>query len=152
MQDRSESPTGMEVKFKEGVQGKNVEPGQGKGFVAPDPIRDRMLDGVGEVEVFLTAEDIAKNPQILYGKSKEDISNILGDEWKEGTYGSKKTGWKFIKDDKSVFYHTGGGLHKGSYYGYSSGTTGKVKIVGDDYIPTPDDKATIIHVKQEERL
>ncbi|EAH3390419.1 CRISPR-associated protein Csm4, partial [Listeria monocytogenes] len=34
--------------------------------------------------------------------------------------------------------------HKGSYYGFSSGDTGKVKIVGKDYIDFSKDKATII--------
>lgn len=36
------------------------------------------------------------------------------------------------------------GIHKGSYYGFSSGDTGKVKIVGKDYIDFSKDKATII--------
>ncbi|WP_396442383.1 hypothetical protein [Listeria monocytogenes] len=43
-----------------------------------------------------------------------------------------------------VFYHPGEGIRKGSYYGFSSGDTGKVKIVGKDYIDFSKDKATII--------
>jgi hypothetical protein len=94
-----------------------------------------------------SVDDIVKNPQSLYGKSKADVSKILGDGWTEGTYGSSKTGWKFTKGDQSIFYHPGGGRHGGSYYGYSSGATGKIKIVGPDYAPLPGDKATIINVK-----
>ena len=47
-----------------------------------------------------------------------------------------------MKDDKIVFYHEGV-RHVGPYYGYSSGATGKVKIIGDGYMPLPGDKATI---------
>ena len=92
-------------------------------------------------------EDIANNPKALYGKSKEDIASILDEGWTEGAYGSKKQGWKFTKGDKSIFYHPGGGRHGGAYYGYSSAETGKVKIVGKDYIPIPGDKATIIYIE-----
>ena len=90
-------------------------------------------------------EDIANNPKALYGKSKEEIANLLDEGWTEGAYGSKKQGWKFTKGDKSIFYHPGGGRHGGAYYGYSSAETGKIKIVGKDYIPIPGDKATIIY-------
>ena len=93
-----------------------------------------------------SVDDIISNPKNLYGKSKADVSKILGDGWTEGTYGSSKTGWKFTKGDQSIFYHPGGGVHEGSYYGYSSGATGKMKIVGPDYVPMPGDKATIINV------
>jgi hypothetical protein len=91
-----------------------------------------------------TVDDIISNPQSLYGKSKSDVIDILGDGWTEGTYGSAGNGWKFTKGDKSIFYHPGGGIHEGSYYGYSSGTTGKIKIVGPEYVPLLGDKATII--------
>lgn len=33
--------------------------------------------------------------------------------------------WLLMKGDISIFYHSGGGKHGGSYYGISSGTTGK---------------------------
>jgi len=84
------------------------------------------------------------NPQSLYGKSKADVSKMLGPGWVEGTYGSAGGGWKFTKGDQSIFYHPGGGIHGGSYYGYSSGVTGKIKIVGPDYVQLAGDKATII--------
>ncbi len=101
----------------------------------------------GTSKTLNSVDDIVKNPQSLYGKSKTDVSKILGDGWTEGAYGSSKTGWKFTKGDQSIFYHPGGGRHSGSYYGYSSGATGKIKIVGSDYVPLPGDKARIIHVK-----
>ncbi|MBC1514527.1 hypothetical protein HCJ48_00050 [Listeria sp. FSL L7-1510] len=68
----------------------------------------------------------------------------------EDTYGSAGGGWKFInKGDGMIFYHPGGGIHKGSYYGFSSGKTGRVKIVSpsDNYAPTTDDGATVIIIK-----
>lgn len=42
-----------------------------------------------------------------------------------------------------VFYHEGG-RHVGSYYGFSSATFGKIKIVGSDYKHLKGDKASII--------
>ena len=51
-----------------------------------------------------------------------------------------------MNGDVSVFYHPGGGKHGGAYYGISSGSTGKIKVVSPDtYIPLPGDKATIIY-------
>ena len=46
-----------------------------------------------------------------------------------------------------TFYHSGG-RHDGAYYGFSTGATGKVKIVGEDYIPLPGDKATVIYLAE----
>ncbi|MBO0468770.1 hypothetical protein JZO73_14805 [Enterococcus plantarum] len=70
---------------------------------------------------------------------------MLGEGWTEASYGSAGNGWKFTNDgDGMVFYHPGDGIHGGSYYGFSTGDTGKVKIVGDDYINFSNDKATII--------
>ena len=90
--------------------------------------------------------DIVKNPKILWGKNKADVAKVLDSSWTEGAYGSKKTGWKFTNEDQSIFYHPGGGRHVGEYYGYSSASTGKIKVVGPDYKPTPNDKAIIINV------
>ncbi|MHC5291662.1 T7SS effector LXG polymorphic toxin [Listeria welshimeri] len=90
-------------------------------------------------------EDIIANPKRLYGSTKNEIKSILGEGWTEASYGSAGTGWKFTNDgDGMVFYHPGDGIHGGSYYGFSTGDTGKVKIVGEDYIDFSNDKATII--------
>jgi RHS repeat-associated protein len=94
-------------------------------------------------------DDIVKNPKTLVGKSADDVAEILGDGWIKGTYGSKKTGWKFINKthpDRSVFYHPGNGRHGGSYYGFSRANYPKTKIVGTDYIPISGDKANIIKI------
>ncbi|WP_271006925.1 T7SS effector LXG polymorphic toxin [Listeria seeligeri] len=90
-------------------------------------------------------DDIVANPERLYGSTKKEISKMLGEGWKEGTYGSTGKGWKFTNEgDGMVFYHPGEGIHSGSYYGFSTGDTGKVKIVGENYIDFSSDKATII--------
>ena len=34
---------------------------------------------------------------------------------------------------------------KGAYYGFCTGKTGKVKVVGKGYVPSSDDKSTIIY-------
>lgn len=72
-------------------------------------------------------DDIASNPKSLWGKSSDEVAEILGSGWTKGTYGSNGLGWKFTKGDQSVFYHAGGGIHAGSYYGFSSGSYGKIK-------------------------
>ena len=91
-------------------------------------------------------ESIAGNPQALWGKSANEVQNILGEGWTKGTYGSNGQGWKFVKGDKSVFYNASSSAHGGSeYYGFSSGALGKNKIVNPKtYVPRSGDKATII--------
>jgi hypothetical protein len=87
----------------------------------------------------------ANNPTSLWGTSADDIEQILGEGWIKGNYRVTGEGWRFTKGDETVFYHTGG-LHRGQYWGYTSGTWGKVKIVGCDYIPTPNDKARVLNI------
>lgn len=94
--------------------------------------------------MFNTVDDIINNPKVLYGKTKEDVAKILDDSWTEGTYGSSKTGWMFMKDDQRIVYHPGGGRHGGKYWIYSSGKTGCIKIIGDDYVAEPNKKAIMI--------
>jgi RHS repeat-associated protein len=90
--------------------------------------------------------NVVNNPQEnLVGKSADEVAKILGPGWQRGNYGKTGTGWKFTNGDKVVFYHEGG-RHKGAYWGYSSGQTGKVKFVGKDYVPLPGDKAKIISI------
>lgn len=94
-------------------------------------------------------DDILSHPTSLSNYSADEIADVLGDGWTKGTYGSNRNGWKFIQNshpENSVFYHGGGGVHGGSYYGVSSGKTGKIKIVDmNTYIPLPNDSATIIY-------
>ncbi|MBP1040114.1 hypothetical protein I6N95_03725 [Vagococcus sp. BWB3-3] len=90
-------------------------------------------------------DDIISSPRRLYGSTKNEIKLILGEGWTEATYGSSGNGWKFTNEgDGMVFFHPGDGIHGGSYYGFSTGDTGKVKIVGEGYIDFSNDKATII--------
>ncbi|MEE9782988.1 T7SS effector LXG polymorphic toxin [Listeria seeligeri] len=89
-------------------------------------------------------EDIINNPQRLYGSTPKEIRSMLGDNWFFKSYGSNGLGWEFYSSEGRIFYHAGGGIHGGPYYGYATGPTGRVKIVDDSYIRTPDDKATII--------
>lgn len=68
---------------------------------------------------------------------------MIGQEVYNGSNGG---GWKLMNGDVSIFYHPGGGKHGGSYYGISSGATGKIKVVNPEtYIPLKGDRATIIY-------
>jgi len=90
--------------------------------------------------------DIIANPDLLIGHSKADVAALLDETWTEGVYGG--SGWKFVKDDQSIFYHPGGGIHVGSYYGCSSAQQGKHKFVSrDTYHPIDGDKATVHYDK-----
>ena len=89
---------------------------------------------------------ILYNPPSVYGgKTKEEIQSILDDGWTIGSYGSEGRGWKFTKGSQSIFYHPGGGVHNGPYYGISSSESGKTKVVDPaTYVATSSDRATII--------
>ena len=85
------------------------------------------------------------DPTRIVGYSEDEMASLLGDGWAQGTYGTNGEGWKFIKDDISVFYHPEGGYHSGAYYGISSGAMGKIKVVNPNtYIASANDNATII--------
>jgi hypothetical protein len=110
-----------------------------------------LLDGVGNPiesggDVLNSIDDIINDPSSLYGKSKADIEKILDDSWNAKPYGSSKTGWEFYRGDQRITYHPGGGRHGGSYYSYSSAATGRIKIVDQNYIPSPGEKSTIIQM------
>ena len=93
-----------------------------------------------------SVDDIWSDPTRMVGYSENEMASVLGGGWTRGAYGSKGDGWKFMKDDISVFYHPSGGKHGGAYYGISSGSTGKIKVVNPNtYIPLSGDKATIIY-------
>lgn len=89
-------------------------------------------------------QDIIDNPQRLWGCTPSEIESILGDGWQFKTYGSNGQGWEFHSPQGRVFYHAGGGIHGGSYYGFGTGPTGVVKLVDGEYIYFPDEKSTII--------
>lgn len=140
------------AKAKGANAGGNVKEGTGDSAQIPrtgaewnDYYKSKHGDGnttwVTELKSY---DDILSNPKALWGKSADEVGRTLGDGWTIGTYGSAGTGWKYTNGDKSVFYHPGGGVHEGSYIGFSSGQTGKVKVVGPDYKPLPGDKATVI--------
>lgn len=96
-------------------------------------------------------DDMLNHPTSLRGYSADEIGQILGDGWTRSTYGSNGSGWKFIEDahsDNMVFYHGGGGVHEGAYWGVKSGKTGTIKVVNTStYVPLPKDKATIVYRK-----
>ena len=90
--------------------------------------------------------DIFSAPTRLKGYTVDELQTILGNDWTRGVYGSNGGGWKLMNGDISIFYHPGGGKHGGSYYGISSGATGKIKVVNPEtYIPLKGDKATVIY-------
>lgn len=89
-------------------------------------------------------QDIIDNPQRLWGCTPSEIESILGDGWQFKTYGSNGQGWEFYSSEGSIFYHAGGGIHGGAYYGFGTGPSGRVKLVDGNYIYFPDDRATII--------
>ena len=92
-----------------------------------------------------SVDDIFSDPTRLKGYTVDELQKVLGNDWTRGVYGSNG-GWKLMNGDISIFYHPGGGKHGGSYYGISSGATGKMKVVNPEtYIPLKGDKATIIY-------
>lgn len=93
-----------------------------------------------------SVDDIFSDPTRLKGYTADELQKVLGNDWTRGVYGSNGGGWKLMNGDISIFYHPGGGKHGGSYYGISSGATGKIKVVNPKtYIPLKGDKATIIY-------
>ena len=93
-----------------------------------------------------SVDDIFSDPTRLKGYTVDELQKVLGNDWTRGVYGSNGGGWKLMNGDISIFYHPGGGKHGGSYYGISSGATGKIKVVNPEtYIPLKGDKATIIY-------
>ena len=91
-------------------------------------------------------QEIVDDPTSLWGKSADEVGDILGDTWTKGTYGTKGNGWKFTNGDKMIAYHPGGGRHVGSYYKISCGKNGIIKVVGSDYIAGIGEKAKIIRM------
>lgn len=97
-----------------------------------------------------TFDDLVANPKLLWGKSADEVQSILGEGWVKSTYGSKELGWKFINQkhpNNMVFHSINGTRHGGSpYWGISTSSNGRIKVVSKDYIPTLNDKAKIIYM------
>ncbi len=95
-------------------------------------------------------EEMAANPKLLWGKTEKEVGDALGEGWIRDTYGSNEKGWKFFNKahpDQSIFYHAGGGLHGGSYYGLTGARYGRNKVVNPaTYKPSWNDKANIFHI------
>ena len=93
-----------------------------------------------------SVDDVFSDPTRLKGYTADELQKVLGNDWTRSVYGSNGGGWKLMNGDISIFYHPGGGKHGGSYYGISSGATGKIKVVNPEtYIPLKGDNATIIY-------
>ena len=103
-----------------------------------------------EVEVTIKSfDDLVNNPKEIWGKSVDDVEQILGSGWERQALNSGE-GWKFIEKggDGFVSFTTGNSHHPGStYYKINSGKYGKTKVVGKDYKPTKDDKSKIIQAE-----
>lgn len=104
------------------------------------------IDQVTKSGIVKSFDDIVANPKTLYGRTADEVQVILGKGWSPRPYGKTGTGWAFENGDKLVFYNEGG-IHKSSYWGFSSGITGRVKIVGKGYKYLPGDRAKIITVE-----
>ena len=94
------------------------------------------------IPVLTSFDDLILNPLQLYGKSADEIAQILGPGWTIGKYGRTGTGWAFRNGDKLVYFHEGG-KHVGPYFGVRSGLY-NFKVVGPGYKPLPGDRALII--------
>lgn len=63
------------------------------------------------------AEEAVKNGIIVKDSNAykrylaDEVGKILGEGWSAGTYGSKGTGWKFMKGHLMVYYHEADGIH-----------------------------------------
>ena len=91
-------------------------------------------------------EDLVNNPKAIWGKSAADVQKILGKDWTQEPLNSG-VGWKFTskKDGGFISYTTGNSHHPNSeYYKINSGKSGKMKVVGSGYVPTSNDKSTVI--------
>lgn len=76
----------------------------------------------------------------------DEVGKILGEGWSAGTYGSKGTGWKFMKGHLMVYYHAADGIHEEAYYWVMKANTQSIKIVDNNYKLLLNDKALIINI------
>lgn len=106
-----------------------------------------ILKGADILKQAKTVEDASEGLKYLYGMSKSDVGKMLGDGWTEKAMVQVKRVGSFIKGINKLPITPGEVDTGGSYYSYSSGASGRIKIVGSDYIPSPEDKSTIIYMK-----
>ncbi|XCP87195.1 RHS repeat-associated core domain-containing protein [Roseburia hominis] len=150
--DRSGPVSNLSDRAQVGTLEGNSEAASHKTLIRGDEWYRYFQDTYGAENVKWEAnsfEEIVRHPTSLNGYTADEVADILGSGWTKSTYGSNGSGWKFIEDahpDNMVFYHGGGGIHEGSYYGFSSGKYGTVKVVDTNtYVPLPGDKAYIIY-------
>jgi RHS repeat-associated protein len=111
--------------------------------------RNLGLTGGGASFAVKSFDDLAANPLSIWGKSADEVGEILGEGWKKYKLDSGE-GWKFLETGRDGFvsFTTGNSHHPNStYYKINGGTAGKNKVVGKDYVPTPDDKSNIFYTE-----
>ncbi|NOW95867.1 RHS repeat domain-containing protein, partial [Mucilaginibacter sp. SG564] len=106
----------------------------------------KVAEGSIELKSF---GDLQANPKGIWGKSADEVGNILGDGWTKSPLNDGE-GWKFTQDGKDGFvsFTEGSGRHGNTpYYKINSGS-GKIKVVDDSYKPTANDKSKIVNINQ----
>lgn len=121
-------------------------------YLMSRPVLKTSAPFIGETEsiaagngVLRSFEDLMANPKAIWGKSADNISEILGDGWTKSKLNDGQ-GWKFTQDGKDGFvsFSEGSTRHGNSpYYKINSGK-GKFKVVDENYKATSNDKSTII--------
>ncbi|SDY78407.1 hypothetical protein [Bacillus sp. 166amftsu] len=121
-----------------------------------------LLDGAKKV-----SSKLKEGVSVVASKTKSLVDKVR-DLWNKGKTAVKNA---FVQADKKIQHviktlleyewipgegasislasgRKGRGVHRGSYYGYSTGPTGKVKVIKstDGYIATTNDKATVIQI------
>ena len=100
-------------------------------------------------------ERLLANPKIIWGRSPEEIVDVLRLAGREVVPRQSKKGSKLaqvleVKGDSKIMQiqvHPGGGRHGGSYYKISTSNKGIIKVVDKaTYVPIPGEKATIIYM------
>lgn len=100
-------------------------------------------------------ERLLANPKIIWGRSPEEIADVLRLAGRQVISRQSKKGSKLaqileIKGDRKIMQiqvHPGGGRHGGSYYKISTSDKGIIKVVDRaTYVAIPGEKATIIYM------
>ena len=100
-------------------------------------------------------ERLLINPTIIWGRSPEEIADVLRLAGRQIVTRQSKKGSKLaqileVKGDRKIMQiqvHPGGGRHGGSYYKISTSDKGVIKVVDKaTYVPIAGEKATIIYM------